>query len=454
MATRLLEFISESFLFDDSALKNRYASFGEVELLKELENYRVLQLSDALANEKAVRANTSNLKLFNGSTHSIFSLLKQSALYLDEVVIADPVFPHTHKWSQNAKTMNDFVGAPGSGAINREKLAESAHYLKQLTPMIQAAFVCVLPITALFEPPKVIPYRASLNGFSDVLPESLLNFFRDRSIVDSIRKTPEGMIIDGTKEIGRGIFVRFKDHFGEDAMGYLLMEDYVSSGDKKNRTVESIMSLPDSPPDKVRYDAWVSQSINQTAEHSYKRMLLENKLAADFNASYLCNTPFEFELLEQFHPVDESIPDNTVNSLLAFDLPFMDSVDLRTLMRIRSEDGEVFQNFRHELDKQFRELRTLTNPDELRVRTENIWHEISNVQVEKINQKIRHLESQLKIDIGIGVAGLVGAVQTSGFSLIALGIAAAQGYRSYKEYQHQAKQNPAFFLWKALRKGA
>lgn len=49
MATRLLEFVSESFLFDDSALKNRYASFGEVELLKELENYQALQLSDAVA---------------------------------------------------------------------------------------------------------------------------------------------------------------------------------------------------------------------------------------------------------------------------------------------------------------------------------------------------------------------------------------------------------------------
>lgn len=49
MATRLLEFVSESFWFDDSALKNRYASFGEVELFKELENYRALQLSDAVA---------------------------------------------------------------------------------------------------------------------------------------------------------------------------------------------------------------------------------------------------------------------------------------------------------------------------------------------------------------------------------------------------------------------
>jgi hypothetical protein len=84
-----------------------------------------------------------------------------------------------------------------------------------------------------------------------------------------------------------------------------LTEDRINSVDKENRTVEPIMSQPDRPPDKVRYNAWVSQSINQTAEHSYKRMLLENRLAADFNASYLCKTPFEFELLlAQFHPIN------------------------------------------------------------------------------------------------------------------------------------------------------
>lgn len=452
MTNRLLEFISESFLFDDSALENRYSSFGEVELLKELENYRVLHLSDAVASEKAVRANTSNLKLFNGSTHSIFSLLKQSALYLDEVVIADPVFPHTHNWSQNAKTMNDFVGAPGGGAINREKLAESAHYLKQLVPMIQAAFVCVLPITALFEPPEVIPYRASLNGFSDVLPEPLLDFYRERAIVEAVKKTDHGMIIDGSNQIGRTIHIRFQDHLGEDARGYLLMEQIVKSVDEKTRQIETVQYMPESPPDKARYDAWVYQSINQTAEHSYKRLLLENSLAEGFGASYLCTTPFTFELLEQFFPDEQTIAENTVNSLLRFDLPLMEQIDVSTLMRIRNEDGEAFQNFRNELDRLFRELRLVADPKELKIKTENAWHELSNVQVANINQKVKHLESQLKLSIVIGAAGLFGAIQTGGFSLIAAGIAAAQGYKSYKEYQFQQRQNPSFFLWKARRK--
>jgi hypothetical protein len=86
------------------------------------------------------------------------------------------------------------------------------------------------------------------------------------------------------------------------------------------------------------------------------------------------------------------------------------------------------------------------------MKTENAWHEISNIQVANINQKVRHLESQLKLSIAIGAAGLFGAVQTGGFSLIASAIAIAQGYNSYKDYRFQRQQNPSFFLWKALRK--
>jgi hypothetical protein len=210
--------------------------------------------------------------------------------------------------------------------------------------------------------------------------------------------------------------------------------------------------MPESPPEKERYDTWVYQSINQTAEHSYKRLLLENTLAAGFDASYLCTTPFTFELLEQFFPDEQTIAENTVNSLLRFDLPGIEQIDLGTLMRIRLEDGEAFYNFRNELDRLFRELRLVTDPRELKMKTENAWHEISNIQVANINQKVRHLESQLKLSIAIGAAGLFGAVQTGGFSLIASAIAIAQGYNSYKDYRFQRQQNPSFFLWKALRK--
>jgi len=451
MVSGLSDLLSESFLFDRAQIDEQYRKLSEKELENELSVYREHQLAQSPAVEKRVRDNSSNLKLFTGSTDPVLALLKQTALYLDQVVIADPVFPFTHPWSEHAKTMNEIVGLKSDGAIDRRKLALSAQYLNGLSPMLRANFVVTLPISSLFEPAKDIPFRASSNGFSDVLPQPLLDYYRERAIVNSVKKTDEGMIIDGTSEIGRSIYVRFKDHLAEDARGYLLMDQIVRSVDEEKLKIETISFMPEAPPDKARYDAWVYQSINQTAEHSYKRLLTENQLAAGFEASYLCTTPFTFELLEEFLPDDQSVPDNTVNSLLKFDLPFMDQIDTETLMRVRLEDGEAFQNFRNELDSRFRELRLVKDPDELRVKSENVWHEISNIQITKINQKVKHLESQLKVDIAIGAAALVGAVQTGGFSLIALGIAMAQGYRSYKEYQFQRQQNPSFFLWKTLR---
>lgn len=357
MVSGLLDLVSESFLFDHGQIEDQYRKFSEKELEDELKVYRTLQLASSPAVEKGVRDNSSSLKLFTGSTDPVFDLLKQTALYLDQVVIADPVFPFTHQWSEHAKTMNEFVGLKNDGAINRRKLARSAQYLTDLSPMLRANFVVALPISALFEPPKDIPFRGSLNGFSDVLPKPLLDYYRERAVVDSVKKTNEGMIIDGTREIGRSIFVRFKDHLAEDARGYLLIDQIVGSVDEEKRQIETISFMPEAPPDKARYDAWVYQSINQTAEHSYKRLLTENQLAAGFDASYLCTTPFTFELLEQFFPDDRTIPDNTVNSLLNFDLPFMAQIDSATLMKIRLEDGEAFQSFRNELDSRFRELR-------------------------------------------------------------------------------------------------
>lgn len=452
MSSELFEFVSESVLFDGGQIEHQYRSLSERELERELEAYRTLQLANSPAGKKCVRDNSSTLKLFTGSTDPVYGLLKQSALYLDQVVIADPVFHFTHQWSEHAKTMNEFIGLKSDGALNRLKLARSAQYLIDLRPMLQAGFVIMLPITVLFEPPKEIPYRASLNGFSDVLPEPLLDFYRERAIVEAVKKTDHGMIIDGSNEIGRAIHIRFQDHLGEDARGYLLMEQIVKSVDEKTRQIETVQYMPESSPDKARYDAWVYQSINQTAEHSYKRLLLENTLAAGFGASYLCTTPFTFELLEQFFPDEHTIAENTVNSLLRFDLPLMEQIDVSTLMRIRNEDGETFQNFRNELDRLFRELRLVADPKELKIKTENAWHELSNVQVANVNQKVKHLESQLRLSIVIGAAGLFGAIQTGGFSLIAAGIAVAQGYKSYKEYQFQQRQNPSFFLWKARRK--
>jgi hypothetical protein len=208
---------------------------------------------------------------------------------------------------------------------------------------------------------------------------------------------------------------------------------------------------PPYPPERDEFDRWVYQSTNQAAGHLYHRIGLENLFAAKFNCSYLSDSPFVFKLLEQIVPIKEGIQSNTTNTLLNFDLPFLDRVDIETLMQVRNEEGEAFQRFRLELEKQLRDLRTVDDPEVLRIKIENVIHELSEVQLAQINRNLSHLRKKMLAEATVLVGSLAGAIQTSGFTIPIAVLAGVQGYKSVVEYRKQQRENPAFFLWKVLK---
>jgi SRSO17 transposase len=79
-------------------------------------------------------------------------------------------------------------------------------------------------------------------------------------------------------------------------------------------------------------------------------------------------------------------------------------------------------------------------------------HELTEVQVHAINEKIRYLKKKSFADATLLMAGLAGSVQTRGWSLLASAHAAVNGYKTVQEYFQNTRQNPAFFLWKILNK--
>jgi hypothetical protein len=450
MGSKIFDYLTESFLFDDSLLQDQFSSVPEDEILNELERYREYCLSVASELEQEALSNTSNLKLFSGIRHVAPSLLKQTAFYVEQHILYDPLFELTQGSSDNDKAMDSLFGLKRS-SFDKSRLSKVVAYLKSLTPMVAANYVKLLPTGYFFEPPKHIPFRHSATGFADVLPEPIMKFFRDNSIVESIKIVDGRMRIDGSFELGRGINVRFKDHAFEDARPYLLPQEHVLSVNEEEGSVKSVLVMPDTPPDQATFDRWVFQSINQTAEHFYRRILLENTFADNFGASYLSNSPLVFRLLEQILPVEDSIQTNTVNALLKMELPFLDQVNVETLMRVRVGEGEAFQSFRHELDKQLRDLRLVEDPETLKIKAQNVVHELSEVQVHQINQKVAYLKKRIFTEAAIVTGGLLGAVQSGGFTLPLSLLAAFQGYKSLAEYQRQKGENPAFFLWKVLK---
>jgi hypothetical protein len=450
MGSKTYDFLTESFLFDESLISENFQSIPENQILNELEDYRQFCLSMSSELQDEILSNTSNLKIFSGINQVDINLLKQSAFYTHQHILSDPLFPLSETRTADSKVFSKFLGV-GESDFSKTELTRILAYLKTLTPMVAANYVKLLPTSYFFEAPKEVPFTYSETAFSERVPESLLKFFHDNAIVWTGKKDDQGIHFDGTLEIGRIISIHFKDHGFAEPSRYVLNEMEILERDKESGLAKVRMTLPDNPPDKAKFEAWVMQSINQTAGHVYYRALIENSFSSNFGASYLTNSPFIFELLKQIVPVNDDIQSNSVNAVLNMDLPFLQDVDIDVLMRIRSDEGEAFESFRTELDKQLRDLRQITDPETLQKKMEDVVHELSEVQVRELTRKLTGLKKKFIAEAGILAGSLSGVVQTGGWTLPVALMAAFQGYKSFVEYRTQTKENPAFFLWKTLR---
>jgi hypothetical protein len=72
--------------------------------------------------------------------------------------------------------------------------------------------------------------------------------------------------------------------------------------------------------------------------------------------------------------------------------------------------------------------------------------------MEELDSKIRGVRDKFVANSVVAILGFAAAVQTGGFSLLA----AAQGVvgigKTLVAYRMDIKRNPAFFLWKTLKK--
>ncbi|MBC6419808.1 MAG: hypothetical protein GDA44_14105, partial [Prochloron sp. SP5CPC1] len=343
--------------------------------------------------------------------------------------------------------------------VNKSELAKVVRYVKSLTPMVAADYVKLLPVNHFLElpNPEQLPIFYSDNLFSDVLPKPIIDFFQKNVIINSVEHLPErpGLIRLNPLKPCRDIQFSFKNH--SQILGYHLLEtaEYEHL-DEEKREFTMQMYLPDQPPNQDVFTNWVNKSFYSSCEWVYKGVLGRNIIANRMGASYLSESRFIFDLLKQFFPLNNEIPMNTANTLLKMELPFLEQVDISTLMSIRLSYGEEFQNFRLHLDKQFKELRLVRDPEELKIKAENAMHELHDIQIQAINQKIKQIRKVGVLDAVVLTGSLLASIQTGSWSIVSLSaaIAAARGYKPFVDYSHQVRQNPAFFLWKVLKKSS
>ncbi|KAF5030290.1 hypothetical protein DSECCO2_639640 [anaerobic digester metagenome] len=159
MANTAFDFLIESFLFCDSYIDDNFRTVPEEKLLAELQKYReYIQKNFSDIIQEVQNNNQLNVSLESAGALPNEQLLKQLALYLDKVVIADPIFEFTPLKSGMHVPMSRLMGINPNSEIDRRGLAYSTKYMKCSTPLVAAQFVKYVPISLIMNHRKIYQY--------------------------------------------------------------------------------------------------------------------------------------------------------------------------------------------------------------------------------------------------------------------------------------------------------
>jgi len=209
--------------------------------------------------------------------------------------------------------------------------------------------------------------------------------------------------------------------------------------------------IPDEPPDPKTFRHWVAQSINQFSGDVYRRVVSDIRDAAGFGTMMFTDSQLVSELLEVQVTEQGGIREDLANLAMRFELPFLDGLSVDDLMNIRRREGEAFESYRLELQRQLRGLRAIESEEELVRCLEGVQHEIAEVQVRHVQKEVRRLKRNLFRKAAVGVASLATMIPSQGVSVLALLLAGDKVWKHALEYQ-EVRREPAYFVWRLLQK--
>ncbi|SDG19138.1 hypothetical protein SAMN04244560_01932 [Thermoanaerobacter thermohydrosulfuricus] len=113
MSNLIFDYLTESVLVDPRAIENGFSSFSNNDLEIELMKYRnyILKILHVLIDE--IKGAQRNLSVQVESLETKLPdqrLLKQFALYMDKVIIDDPLFKLSRPDSKAEKALNPYLG--------------------------------------------------------------------------------------------------------------------------------------------------------------------------------------------------------------------------------------------------------------------------------------------------------------------------------------------------------
>ena len=108
MGSILYDFLDDSFLFAEKNIQNSLCDISDAELSAELQRYRdfCLKTMPVLAGE--IESTQSDLRVFSGIEDLPINLLKQSAFYVEQFVLYDPLFAEARPPHSQSKAFSQY----------------------------------------------------------------------------------------------------------------------------------------------------------------------------------------------------------------------------------------------------------------------------------------------------------------------------------------------------------
>lgn len=455
MGSIIYDYLSESVLFDEKNINNLFKSLSNKDMINELAKYREFCLKNHDNLQAEVNEQRSKQKgqiVFSGNSHVPLKVFNQTAFYAGGHIISDPLFKLSFITDEFQQASLRLVGVTNYD-VQKHELCKAISYLKNLSPMVAYNYVKLLPLSRSLESSQPGLLEGEDDSLSHVMPPNIRSFLAGRAkVLKYTSQSDGGGILEEIHGPCREIAVEFE---GSNRIPFTYrFHERVPIHIEGDRIFMKVVH-PEHAPDSERFSGWIKQSISNSIGKMVHQALADITQSEKNGALYFVNDPLIYELLQAMGlTVDpsEQISAYTLNSLLQLEVPIFENATIERVLDTRNNDGEAFENFRDNLDKGFRELRTEEDEKKLKIKRENLMHDLTTTKMNEIKTQIVSLRKKAYAEIGIAALSLTGTVQTAGLSFLPFMIASLSGFKTYEDYKRQVKLNPAYFLYKVQQK--
>ena len=446
------DFLTESFLFG-SGIEDKFNMVSDSELERELNRYREYVISNMgeIRREVIYDSKKIAVTIESFSERPGEELLKQLALYVDVVIISDPLFELTEKKSNSTKAMAEYYGMESNNTIDRERLVAALKYMKKSTMLVVCNYVKYIPISYLHEAPQNVPITYDENNYGKSLPQSIMEFLKKNVQVHNTVRTKNGLYVELEKPLtkGTGLFISFPECGVRSGEIVQYQETELVAFDENTRRA----TLRFFTPDTISQDAfniWLDQSVNKACFNLYNETFQEVYFASRLNALYLTQSTLKAQLLTK-EMGEQSVDSRIANMALRLDVPVLEKSNIADIISIRNNYGESFANFRTELGEKLLHLSKIKDNEQLANDLQEGTYAINETYINQINRETRSLIRSLGIETTIATGSLITNSMMSGnnmLSIIAAAVATISGVKDTVKLFGDVRERPGYFLWK------